>query len=613
MSYRSVKRILGETSLERKCRFLLGAGMLILIASSFWFYSYLNSELIHEQNLRLARTMVGHELANQHRLWSQDNDSEKETPSSEMLWPQTRPKSLKKAEINFISASQNPANTAYNLRAFGEEHYQILEHLKQKQLKYLENGDLEETPEFVNYNHDDDKFRFYQAVILEDSCLNCHHHETSKAGDMIAMSSMEVPLGVMDADLELQRAFLIATALVTAFLAMLGAYAIVRYVIVKPVLHLKDVSDEIARGNLDLRADIRTGDEFEELSHAFNRMLRHLVTVQDELKNVNNDLDGKVDELAHVNLQLYEMNNLKDEFLATMSHELRTPLNSILGFSDVLAEAENLEDKQHRYVSNIQSSGKQLMALINDILDLAKIESGKMELQLVQFDLADFIDRQVGTMQPIADRKNIELTHSVDSSLEDVFQDRGKLQQILNNLLSNALKFTPEGGRVAVKVKPYQDDLMEITVVDTGVGIRLEDQEQVFEKFRQGKGIPGQQNAITREHGGTGLGLSIVKELSRLLGGEIFLESEFGKGSTFGIRIPTHHTPEAGEVFSDPLSRYAGINRLRSSGNSDEPLENENSDPFSSTTDLPKINTEENGTIVEAPDASENSGSLRES
>ncbi len=539
--------------------------MLILIASSFWFYSYLNSELIYEQNLRLARTITGQELAHKHWVWSQTPESrDKTTESIETLWQDTRPASLKDLDVYLVSASQNPSDAALKLRPLGEEHYQILELLRRRQKKYLEK-ESDKVPEYVDYNKEDDQFRFYQAVTIKNSCASCHHHQKAghQTGEMIAMTSLEVPLNVMEGDLELQRAFLIATALVTAFLAMLGAYAIVRYVIVKPVLHLKDVSDEIARGNLDLRADIRTGDEFEELSHAFNRMLRHLVTVQDELKNVNHDLDGKVDELAHVNLQLYEMNNLKDEFLATMSHELRTPLNSILGFSDVLVEASNLEEKQLRYVSNIQSSGRQLMALINDILDLAKIESGKMELQLVQFDLSDFIERQVGTMQPIADRKNIEMTYHVDPALHEVFQDRGKLQQVLNNLLSNALKFTPEGGRVSVRAKPYENELMEIIVIDTGVGIRLEDQEQVFEKFRQGQGVPGQQNAITREHGGTGLGLSIVKELSRLLGGEIFLQSEFGKGSTFGIRIPIHYEPDSDESFSDPLSKYAGINRLR--------------------------------------------------
>jgi signal transduction histidine kinase len=392
----------------------------------------------------------------------------------------------------------------------------------------------------------------------------------------------------MVGQLEVHRAILMATALVTAFLAMLGSYVIVRYVIVKPVLHLKDVSDEIARGNLELRADIRTGDEFEELSHAFNRMLRHLVTVQEELKSVNIDLDGKVDELAHVNLQLYEMNHLKDEFLATMSHELRTPLNSILGFSDVLAEAGNLEEKQKRYVSNIQISGRQLMALINDILDLAKIESGKIDLQLVEFDLEDFIERMAGTMQPLADKKHIELTWQVSEELGLVFQDRGKLQQILNNLLSNALKFTPEGGRVSLiaNVSEESETDMEIFVRDTGVGIRLEDQEEIFEKFRQGSTLLGQRDAITREHGGTGLGLSIVKELARLLGGEVLLESEFGKGSTFWIRIPIRHDPVDQFGSGDPLARYPGLNRIRSTSlAADENLEAPPSDDAPVTTE----------------------------
>ena len=234
---------------------------------------------------------------------------------------------------------------------------------------------------------------------------------------------------------------------------MLAAYAIVRYVIVKPVLHLKDVSDQVARGNLELRADIRTGDEFEELSHTFNRMLRHLVTVQDELRAVNTDLDGKVDQLAQVNLRLYEMNKLKDDFLATMSHELRTPLNSILGFSDILARSENLSDKQKRFVRNIQTSGNALMVMINDLLDLAKIESGRVEIQVVECSLADLVERQIGLLNPLADKRNIDLSYEIDPAIPPLLQDSVKIQQILNNLLSNAIKFTPEGGRVRVRAR----------------------------------------------------------------------------------------------------------------------------------------------------------------
>src|SRR5437867_10464028 len=159
------------------------------------------------------------------------------------------------------------------------------------------------------------------------------------------------------------------TALTTAICIMAGSWIIVRYVIVKPVKHLKEVSDAISAGELNVRSEIQTGDEFEDLSHAFNRMLRTLVSMQDQWRKVNSDLDRKVDELAQANMALFESNRLKGDFLATMSHELRTPLNSILGFSDVLQSGDALNDKQKRWVQNIQSSGQKLLNLINDILD----------------------------------------------------------------------------------------------------------------------------------------------------------------------------------------------------------------------------------------------------
>jgi signal transduction histidine kinase len=245
-----------------------------------------------------------------------------------------------------------------------------------------------------------------------------------------------------------------------------------------------------------------------------------------------------VDELARVNLRLYELNNIKNEFLATMSHELRTPLNSILGFSDVLNTADNLSDKQRRYVGNINTAGRNLLSLVNDVLDLAKIESGKMELHLVEISLIDLIERQTGAMAPQAEKKNIELTWQVAPHVPRLFQDVGKLQQVLNNLLSNAIKFTPEGGRVRVRAGLRDETRFFVEVEDTGVGIPLEEQERIFEKFRQGRLQPGQEDALTRQFEGTGLGLSIVKELSKLLGGEITLLSEFGKGSTFTISMP---------------------------------------------------------------------------
>ena len=153
------------------------------------------------------------------------------------------------------------------------------------------------------------------------------------------------------------RAILIAVAILTVFLAMITLYLIVRYVIVKPLQHLRDVSDEVSRGKMEVRAEIFTNDEFEDLAHSFNRMLRHLTDAQGELRRVNADLDGKVDELAQLNMRLYEMNRLKDDFLANMSHELRTPLNSIIGFSEVLQSIDALNDKQKRYAEQHSEIG----------------------------------------------------------------------------------------------------------------------------------------------------------------------------------------------------------------------------------------------------------------
>lgn len=229
---------------------------------------------------------------------------------------------------------------------------------------------------------------------------------------------------------------------------------------------------------------------------------------------------------------------MKDEFLATISHELRTPLNSIIGFSDVLLSGGSLKEKEQRYVSTIQTSGESLRALIDDLLDLAKIESGKMDVQPVEFQIQELIERQTSNIQPLAQKKNIELRWDVTPGIPAVLQDFGKLSQILNNLLSNAIKFTPEGGRVRVTAQQVDRENIEILVEDSGIGIPLDEQEQVFEKFRQGTTTPGKRDHTTREYEGTGLGLSIVRELSHLLGGEVSLLSEFGKGSTFTVVIP---------------------------------------------------------------------------
>ena len=537
MTYRNIKRLLGETSLERKCRLLFGGGLLLLISGSFWIYARQTQTLVGVQNADLARSLVASAIIEKHALkLEKDYDEE---PNIEHMSRDLKPDAFK--EIQWALLTDDPHAGAAS---------RPLDDFDSTAIAYISKHGGEFIP------RDRKQFRFYSEVLATESCIKCHRVHNNKpklaVRDRLGFAKISFPLEKTSRSQSWNNAILLSTAIVTAFLAMLAAYAIVRYVIVKPVLHLKEVSDAIARGDLDQRADIRTGDEFEELSHAFNRMLRHLTSVQEDLKKLNNGFESKVDELAQVNLRLYEMNNLKNEFLATMSHELRTPLNSILGFSDVLlSNMQALNDKQRRYVGHIQSSGRTLLNLINDVLDLAKIESGKMELHPVVLSLADLIERTVGSMTALADKKNIDLHWQIDPDLPVLLQDLGKLQQVLSNLLSNAVKFTPEGGRVQVRAELRDAGRFALIVEDTGIGIPLEDQERIFEKFRQGASLSGQRDTLTREYEGTGLGLSITKELSKLLGGEVRVQSEFGKGSIFIVDLPIR----AESIVPPPESR----------------------------------------------------------
>jgi signal transduction histidine kinase len=318
----------------------------------------------------------------------------------------------------------------------------------------------------------------------------------------------------------------------------------------------------VQRGNVQARAEIHTADEFEELGVAFNRMLRGLVDSQEDLRKANSSLDEKVDELAQANLHLYEMNRLKSDFLATMSHELRTPLNSIIGFSDVLGSIESLDDRQKRYVQNIRSSGRMLLEMINDILDLAKIEAGKMEVRPSVFRLESIVSAQCDMVRPLAERKRIDMAFEIGPGLDELEQDPAKVQQILANLLSNAVKFTPEGGRIDVRARlaeePAASDELVLDVIDTGVGIAEEEQQAIFEKFRQGRVFQTGDDAMTREFSGTGLGLSIVRELCRLLGGDVGVESQLGRGSRFTVRLPVRLSSRGQGAATGPSAAMQG-------------------------------------------------------
>jgi GAF domain-containing protein/anti-sigma regulatory factor (Ser/Thr protein kinase) len=238
-------------------------------------------------------------------------------------------------------------------------------------------------------------------------------------------------------------------------------------------------------------------------------------------------------EIEDKSRQIEAANRHKSEFLANMSHELRTPLNAIIGFSEVLGERMfgELNEKQAEYTDDILSSGRHLLSLINEILDLSKVEAGRMELELVKFDLPLAIDNARTFVRERATKHGINLDVSVDERLGDYVGDERKIKQILLNLLSNAVKFTPEGGRIGINAR-QADGSVEISVSDTGIGISPEDQAKIFEEFRQ----VGTDYAHKTE--GTGLGLTLAKKFVELHGGKIWVESEVGKGSTFTFRLP---------------------------------------------------------------------------
>src|SRR5438094_796611 len=238
-------------------------------------------------------------------------------------------------------------------------------------------------------------------------------------------------------------------------------------------------------------------------------------------------------ELEAANRALSEANKHKTVFLANMSHELRTPLNAIIGFSELLTDAKDgqFDDAtRKRFLGQILTSGKHLLSLINDILDLSKVEAGQMELRLQTVSLNEAVDQVVKTVEPLVSKKNIALRWSVDG-VDQMLADAGKLKQMLLNLVSNAIKFTPESGTVTIAVKQVKDSV-EFAVTDTGIGIAPADQTTIFTEFHQVDHGPG------RKHEGTGLGLALTKRFAALHGGGVRVSSDVDRGSVFTLSLP---------------------------------------------------------------------------
>jgi len=303
----------------------------------------------------------------------------------------------------------------------------------------------------------------------------------------------------------------------------------------KPIdwFNLAGQVEEYLSGKKEEIAEQKRNEYFRQYSEELVAKLQERI---EELTTAN-------EEMKRLNAELAKMNKFKDEFMANMSHELRTPLNSIIGFSEVLIDGltGDLNDEQTEFIENILSSGQHLLSLINDILDLSKIRSGQMQLYLEEIDCREFVEEIRHTIRGVMQSKNQQYQQHIDDEIATILIDKKKLKQVMLNLLGNASKFTPTGGEISLDITTEVaggESVIRFTITDTGIGIDKENYDLIFDEFRQVDG------SHSREYEGTGLGLPIAKKLVELHGGQIWVESELGEGTTFHFTIPVNPVQE---------------------------------------------------------------------
>lgn len=526
-----------KMSLATKSRVLFGASALLIIGAALFVQFQRMEQLTRQLNESAGRAVATNEIA-RHVVTQRRSTS----ISSDASTQPTR------YDYGSVMLDAPRLLAAEAVRAMDESSFEraaLDRFVRRAERRYYSQ---------LNTTSQGQVFYYAEPLRLGVSCVECHARPattpTFEGADpttrptsepVFGVVTVQIPNQIETVQIILNRVFLVAAGLLSGLTAIVILSFVFSRLILRPVRVLQETAEKVSEGDLNIRATISSGDEFQKLSETFNTMLINLKQGADQLQAANRTLDMKLVKLAETNVGLNEANAMKNEFLANVSHELRTPLNSIIGFADLLRSAPSVsgDAKLTRYVANIVNSGTSLLDLINDLLDIAKIESGKMEAKPSDLVVSDLFEGLVSLLKPLCEKKKLTIAAQASPDVPIIHTDAARLQQVLYNLLSNAIKFSPEKASIDLVAARLDEGHIKICVVDRGPGIDPKHQKLIFEKFRQ------VDSGVTRQHGGTGLGLSISRELMRLLGGSIGVESTPGEGATFWCSLPIRLQVEA--------------------------------------------------------------------